>query len=148
VNFYERQLDNIDHAPRMDGAEYDAICTGIDETVSDAARSFREVVSAAMDQIIEATKKYTDIISEADEALSALDKAANVLQSRYAERAITRSGMEPVYVMDANEWRQHVTRYGIKNYRSRGAELAFTDPKIRQAYNAAITCERMRGGIR
>ena len=146
VRFYERQLDNLSITPRMDPSEYDEITGGIDAAVVDAARSFREVVTESMDRIIEATRKYTELLAEADEALISLDKAGNVLQARYADRAFTRVGMDTVYERDPYEWKRHTTRYGIGSYRSRGKQLALTDSKILQGYHAATNCKKGLGG--
>lgn len=118
IAFFKRQLDKIDFTPRMDEAEYDKAVETVENTVEKAADAFRKAAMTAMEQLVNAREEYLQTAQDADDVLEMLDKASNVLQSRFRYKELHRLGMDPVKIEDQWEWRNHATRY------TRGSGLA------------------------
>lgn len=110
--FFRRQLDRLDYTPRMNEADYNKHVDAVKAAVEKAAADFRRVAEKAIDDIAAAKAAYIEITKEADAALTALDTAANVLQSKYRYKTVTYTGDTPAqYVEDRSEWTRHAIRY-------------------------------------
>ena len=110
--FFKRQLERLDFTPRMDEADYYKHVDTVKATVETAAADFRRIAEKAIDDIIAARAAYLEITHDADTALTALDAAANVLQSKYRYKTITFTGDTPAKTTeDRNEWKRHAIRY-------------------------------------
>lgn len=110
--FFRRQLDRLDFTPRMEEAEYYKHVDTVKATVEKAAADFRRIAEKAIDDLVAAKAEYLAITKEADEALIALDAAANVLQSKFRFKTITFTGDTPAQtVEDRSEWTRHAIRY-------------------------------------
>ena len=124
--FFERQLERLDFTPRMDEKEYFAAVDIVKNAVEKAAADFRKVAEKAIEDIIEAKKRYESTISEADAVLTDLDDAANVLQVKYRYKEYTyKGGVPSSFAESKSEWRQHAVRYG--GVSSKGSDLAIKD---------------------
>lgn len=124
-NYFTKQLDALQHSPRMDEDAYNFAVNTVDSIVLDAAESFRKIASAAMESIVQARKEYIQTLREADKTLSALDKAANVLQSKYRYHVFRYTDGKEVRREDPSEWKLHTTRY----MKDKGYVYACRDPK-------------------
>ena len=123
--FFKRQLERLDFTPRMEEATYYKHVDAVKATVEKAAADFRRVAEKAIEDIVAARAEYLAITKEADEALIALDVAANVLQSKYRYKTITFTGDTPAQtVEDRNEWTRHAIRY---NGNGKGYDLIAKD---------------------
>ena len=110
--FFRRQLDRLDYTPRMNEADYNKHVDAVKAAVEKAAADFRRVAEKAINDIAAAKAAYIEITKEADAALTALDTAANVLQSKYRYKTVTYTGDTPAqYVEDRSEWTRHAIRY-------------------------------------
>lgn len=110
--FFKRQLERLDFTPRMEEADYCKHVETVKATVEKAAADFRRTAEKAIEDLIAARAAYTEILHDADTALTALDAAANVLQSKYRYKTITFTGGIPARIVeDRNEWTRHATRY-------------------------------------
>ena len=143
--FFRRQLDRLDYTPRMNEADYNKHVDAVKAAVEKAAADFRRVAEKAIDDIAAAKAAYIEITKEADAALTALDTAANVLQSKYRYKTITFTGDAPAQnVEDPAEWTRHVIRYA-----STGRELtlvAWTGTEWNDTICAAWTAaDRAKG---
>ena len=110
--FYRRQLEKFQFSPRMDEEQYFDTVESVDASVKAAAESFKATAEKAISEIVQAKEKYLGILKDADDALRALDAAANVLQSKYRYRIIELNNMGPQYIEDSDEWTRHAIRYG------------------------------------
>ena len=124
--FFKKQLDRIDFSMRMEEETYYGHVDAVKATVEKAAADFRKVAEKAMEDILNAKAAYMAIITGADEVLSALDAAANVLQVkyRYKTKNIICDGPKPV-VEDRNEWKRHAIRYTGRS--AKGIDLVLMD---------------------
>ena len=123
--FFRRQLDRLDFTPRMNEADYNKHVDAVKAAVEKAAADFRRTAEKAIDDLVAARAEYLAITKEADEALIALDVAANVLQSKYRYKTITFTGDTTAqYVEDRNEWTRHAIRY---NGNGKGYDLVAKD---------------------
>lgn len=115
VQFVEGAIRKLDEAPRMSEAEYNSIVDTCGQIMEGAAANYRERVSALMDQIKEAKDLYLSIAANVDQTLTDLDEAANVLQTKYADRVDQYSdgkgGTYEIRRPDPDEWKKHVVRY-------------------------------------
>lgn len=125
--FYKRQLDKIDFTPRMTEKEYNKHVEAIETTVEKAAADFRIIAEKTINELIAAKEAYLSILNDADAALSELDKAANVLQSKYRYRECAFVGAPSYQVKDLNEWKRHAIRY-TKN--GKGCDLVMKDGTV------------------
>ena len=144
-NFYRRQIELLDYTPRMDEGEYDRHVKAVSSTIAEAAADFREVAENAMNAIIKAKAEYMAKAQAADEALIALDKAANVLQTRHRYQIRRFSGDVPDQkIEDRNEWLRHATRF---NQDGKAYNLAIHEADgINQKVNAAwLAADRADG---
>lgn len=123
--FFRKQLEHIDSTPRMDEAEYNDHVNAVKSVVEKAAADFRKTAEKAINDIVIAKTDYLIVLAEADEALTALDAAANVLQAKYRYKTITFTGdTPPQQVEDRNEWTRHAIRY---NETGKGYDLIARD---------------------
>lgn len=115
VQFVEGAIRKLDEAPRMSEAEYNSIVDTCGQIMEGSAANYRERVSALMDQIKEAKDLYLSIAANVDQTLADLDDAANVLQTKYADRVDQYSdgkgGTYEIRRPDPDEWKKHVVRY-------------------------------------
>lgn len=137
--FYRRQLEIFQFSPRMDEEQYFDTVESVDASVKAAAESFKATAEKAIAEIIQAKEKYLGILEDADEALRALDTAANVLQSKYRYRIIELNNMDPQYVEDSNEWTRHAIRYGG----GKGYDMAARIPGNLAEYNKKVVAAWM-----
>ena len=80
--------------------------------MSAEAEEYVRLAEESMQALIDARAALMETTARADKILESLDKAANVLQSKYRRRKIERNLMMPEYVDDPNEWKNHAFRYG------------------------------------
>ena len=137
--FFTRQLERLDNTPRMEEAEYYKHVDAVKATVEKAAMDFRRIAEKAIDDLAAAKEAYLEITKDADEALTALDTAANVLQTKFKYRYILRQGMEPQPIEDRTEGTRHAIRY---NKNGKAYDLIAKDgeawnEKTRAAWKAA-----------
>ena len=115
AQFVEGAIRKLNESPRMSEAEYNSIVDTCGRIMEGAAADYREKVSALMDQIKEAKDLYLSIAANVDQTLTDLDEAANVLQTKYADRidqySDGKGGTYEITRPDPNEWRKHVVRY-------------------------------------
>lgn len=142
--FFRRQLDRLDYTPRMDEAEYYKLVEGVEAEVESAAAVFQAKASKAIAEIIAAKEAYLEVTTNADTALTALDTAARVLQSKYRYRVVEFVDAPAQNVEDPTEWTRHVIRYA-----STGRELklvAWTGAEWNDTICAAWTAaDRAKG---
>ncbi len=124
--FFKKQLDRLDYTPRMSEAEYNKHVETVKATVEKAAEDFRKVAEKVIDELIDAREEYINLTYEADEALTALDVAANVLQTKYRYRTVKYKNQPSEQIADPKEWLRHVIRYTGNGY---GYELVTKDGK-------------------
>ena len=122
--FYKRQLDKMDFTPRMTETEYNKHVEAIEITVEKAAADFRAIAEKTINELITARDAYLSILNDADAALSELDKAANVLQSKYRYRECAFVGAPSYQVEDRSEWKRHAIRY---TQNGKGCDLVLKD---------------------
>ena len=109
--FYKRQLDKMDFTPRMSEEEYYKHVETIEMTVEKAAADFRAYAEKMINDLTKARETYLSTLTDADTALSELDRAANVLQSKYRYKECAFVNAPSHYVEDRNEWKRHAVRY-------------------------------------
>lgn len=110
--FFRHKLEKVDFLPRMDEGRYNDLVNAVKATVETAAAEFNEVAEKALDDLLTAKDKYYETIARADEALTDLDEAANVLQVKYRYKAITYTGGLEERREDRDEWLRHAVRFG------------------------------------
>lgn len=141
--FLKKQLDRIDSTPNMDEAEYYSTVGIVDEVVKEAADNFRRVAENTVSSIVAAKKKYLEVATRADEILTDLDNASEVLQKKYKYREKKYVNQASEFIKDPNEWRRHARRFISTG---EVIELAEKDGDacsiyVRPAWDAAIRCE-------
>lgn len=122
--FFKKQLDRLDYTPRMSEAEYNKHVETVKTTIEKAAEDFRKVAEKAIDELIAAREEYINLTYDADEALTALDAAANVLQSKHKYRTVKYKNQPSEQIADPKEWIKHAIRY---NGNGKAYELATMD---------------------
>lgn len=110
--FFEHKLKKLEFLPRMDEGRYNDLVDAVKATVETAAGEFNEVARKAIDDLLTAKDKYYETIARADEALTDLDEAANVLQVKYRYKVITYTGGLEERREDDSEWTRHAVRFG------------------------------------
>lgn len=123
LRFYQRKLREASMVMRMDESKYDSYTAEVRSIVEDAAADFQKVAGKAVEELINARRKYLSVVREADRTMEELDHVANVLQVKYRYKTINRVGMDPEQKDDPNEWTWHVVRY----CQGLGKELATVD---------------------
>jgi len=140
--FYNHKLEKVDFLPRMDEGRYNDLVDAIKATVETAAEEFNEVASKALDDLLTAKDKYYETITRADEALTALDEAANVLQVKHRYRVITYAGEPEKQIEDRDEWTRHAVRFGA----GQGRKLIESDsPDHNKIISALLNTTERRG---
>ena len=123
--FFTRLLNKHRYTPRMDEAEYFSAVDTVKAVVDDAIDEYRQRAREAMSVLVEARRDLLKVQRDADRTLTALNSAANVLQSKYrysvteyAESVIPQmSGENMVFPArtvrreDPDEWRKHAVSY-------------------------------------
>ena len=113
IIFLNNKLEHIKFTPCMEEAEYNKHVNTIKTAVETAGANFKKVAEKAMQEIIDAQAAYMAIVNEADDTLIKLDRAANVLQSKYRYHLTTFVGEKPPEKKeDPSEWKRHALRYG------------------------------------
>ena len=110
--FFKRKLEDLDFTPRMDEKEYSAHVKTVQVVMDQAADEYRKKAASLMSELVATHREYVKTMDDADQALETLDRAANILQSKYRYKELTFQGAPSKYVQDGNEWRRHAVRYG------------------------------------
>lgn len=148
--FFRRQLERLDFTPRMEEADYCRYVDTVKAAVEKAAAGFRRAAEKAIDELVEARAAYIETVNDADAALTALDEAANVLQSkyRYKEYYVTGEGGKGSVLAgrteDRNEWTFHAIRYSGtgKDYELIAKNGTDWNEKTCAAWAAAGRCKK------
>ena len=110
--FFRRKLEDLDFTPRMDEKEYEAYVKSVQVVMNQAADEYREKATRLMKELAALHRSYVNAMDDADQVLSDLDRAANVLQSKYRYRECVFQDTPSQYVEDSYEWMKHAVRYG------------------------------------
>lgn len=103
LHFAKATLEKLENAPRMEEADYMKALTTCRDTMEKAAKAYREKATALMDQLKALTDEYKQTAKDTNETLIKLDKAANVLQSKY--------GREKKGIAVKENWLRYALRY-------------------------------------
>lgn len=133
--FYKRQYERFEFTPRMDEKQYNELVNGIVAAVEQTGRDFRQLAEKYMADLALAYKIHKETMERADEALTALDEVAHVLQSKYRYEVLNFVGEPSRKVESRDEWKRHTVRF-VKN--NRGYDLATMDEdgRNRKAWTA------------
>ena len=127
-SFFKKKLEIMDFTPRIPEEEYDGYIQTIDGVMQKAAADFKDKARKAMEMLVDARDSYFQLAEEADNILEDLDRASNVLQSKYRYRKTEYQGMDPVYQEDLNEWFCHRIRYAsCVNGTAKGSDMIRKD---------------------
>lgn len=111
AKFARDGIRKLDLTPRMTDEEYDKLVNSVDTEIRKAVDDYRQKAAGLMAELKEAHVKLLTLAREADDALTDLDEAARVLQSRHRNRVQKYLGMPDVVREDPNEWKNYAVRY-------------------------------------
>lgn len=123
--FFTRLLNRYRYTPRMDETEYFAAVDTVKGVVDTAIEEYRKRAKEAMYTLIEARRNLLKVQKDANRTLTALNRSANVLQSKYrynvteyTESVIHQMSGEDMVIPartvrreDPDEWRKHAVSY-------------------------------------
>lgn len=134
AKFARNGIRKLDLTPRMTDEEYDKLVNSVDTEIRKAVDDYRQKAANFMAGLKEAHVKLLTLAREADDALTDLDEAARVLQSRHRNRVRKYVGMPDVVREDPNEWKEYAVRYmngslvNLATLETPTAEKKLTDP--------------------
>ena len=134
ADFFKKRLDIMDFTPRIPEDEYDGHIKAIDGVMQKAAADFKDKARKTMEMLVEARDSYFQLAEEVDNILEDLDRASNVLQSKYRYKRTDFQGMDPVYQENPYDWEHHRVRYAAcVNGTVKGTDMILlADPEDRK----------------
>lgn len=109
--FFLRLQEKYMYTPKLEEEEYFRNVDIVKSAVKQAADNFRKTAKTAIAEIIAAKAAYLKLASEADIVLIALDKASNVLQSKYRYKVTNYTDGTETKKEDSNNWFNYATRF-------------------------------------
>lgn len=109
--FFRKRLYEIDHTPHMNEKTYKKSIAIMQTAKERAVNEYRQKAIPLMDELRKVRCDYQAQAAAINSTLERLDLAANILQSKYPNKTVTRNNMDDVYIPDPDAWRDHAVRF-------------------------------------
>ena len=129
VKFAQIAVNELKGASRMSESEYMSAVNTCRSIMIKATEEYRKTAFTLMNQLKAQYDKYMETAADVTGTLSALDDAANILQTRHANRIVHLQDAP-----DPSEWERHALRY----YPADAARLATESGDPRQPHDSVL----------
>lgn len=137
VKFAKDAIDKLNNTPRMEEKDYFQAVDFCKNLMSEAAADYRKKAYAIMESLRELHEEYAQTVADVDNTLSTLDKAANILQSKFPCRVLTFQGAPDQKIKDGNAWMQYAVRFTPAD--AARLAMACENPENGKRYSSVLT---------